>query len=884
MAQMELKKYQPYIIIGIIVLFALLTLWTRGIPSEGLVTAEGVNLLGNDPWYSLRQVEQTVANFPGYAWFDAMTLYPSGDVVYWGPLFIQIISALCILTGAATRPEIMVVASWVPPLMAAAMVPVTYLLAKKLADWKTGLIAAGLIAVIGSNYAYRSLFGFVDHHIAETLFSTIFALAYVAALLAARDRPFSLVDRGSLKIEALKAPVLASALAGVAYLLGFFTMPTMILFALIVTVFTLVQFILDFFQDRTSDYLVLVNAVAFGVVIVGTAAFGFPHPGLGLSLYSVGHVIASAALIMGTLALYGLSVFLKDRPKYYYPAALAAVAALAVTILYVALPDVYNLLISNFFAFFGEQAITTTVQEARAWSFAAAWATFHWGLVLAAGGAAALLWWSREKANPVHIFVLIWTGIILASTAAHVRYEYYLAANIALLAAVFAGAVIDATWRDLARLLGGGSDNGASSVPEVAEKQETQVKKAKKGGKAPDARKPKTPRRDQPDYLKIGALALVVGVTLIFAATSLMGNIALANGAKYSGMNSEWMEALEWMGENTPDPGVDYYAIPDRETFTYPEESYGVMSWWDYGHWITFISKRIPNNNPFQHGVSGQNGSAVYLTSTDEAVANRILDNIGTRYVVTDIELDTGKFHAPVTWANMGQERFQPYFLLPVSAGSTEYQAVPFNTQEYYLTMISRLHNFDGSMTDPTSQVIYAEYRDAASANTSLPVITRTQQMNATEGAAAVEAYNRNAPAGSGATLLNMYYQFRGDSILQPLERVPALQHYRLVHETPQNVYGNVGEDGPDLKHVKIFEYVPGATIRGEGIIEVPIVTNTGREFTYRQESVNGTFVVPYAISGWSGEVKAAGQYRIAGTGQTFDVTEEDIQQGRTIN
>ncbi len=102
----------------------------------------------------------------------------------------------------------------------------------------------------------------------------------------------------------------------------------------------------------------------------------------------------------------------------------------------------------------------------------------------------------------------------------------------------------------------------------------------------------------------------------------------------------------------------------------------------------------------------------------------------------------------------------------------------------------------------------------------------------------------------------------------------------------PQNVYGNVGEDGPDLKAVKIFEYVPGgAAIRGgEGIIEVPIVTNTGRTFNYRQESVNGTFVVPYATSGWSGEVKATGQYRIAGTGQTFDVTEEDILQGHTIN
>jgi dolichyl-diphosphooligosaccharide--protein glycosyltransferase len=209
---------------------------------------------------------------------------------------------------------------------------------------------------------------------------------------------------------------------------------------------------------------------------------------------------------------------------------------------------------------------------------------------------------------------------------------------------------------------------------------------------------------------------------------------------------------------------------------------------------------------------------------------------------------------------------------------------MPFYNREFYLTMISRLHNFDGSMTDPTSQVIYAEYRDASVANTSRPVITRTEQMNATAGAAAVEAYNRNAPAGSHATLLNMYYQYRGDSILQPVERVPALQHYRLVHETPANIYSNTGANGPDLKSVKIFEYVPGAVIRGEGIIEVPVTTNTGRTFTYRQESVNGTFTVPYATVGGSGDVKTTGSYRIAGTGQTFDVTEEDILQGRTIN
>ncbi len=881
MAHIDLNKYRPYIIVGLIILFALLPLWTRGfLPAADMVTPEGVNLLENDPWYTVRQVEQAVANFPGYAWFDAMTLYPTGDVVYWGPLFVQIISTLCVLVGATTRPEIMVVACWVPPLMAAAMVPVTYLLAKKIADWKTGLIAAGLIAVISGNYAYRSLFGFVDHHIAETLFSTIFILAYVAALLAARDCRFSLRNRETLKIETLKMPVIMAALAGVAYLLGYFNMPTMILFALIVVVFTLVQFLLDFFQGRESDYLVLVNAVVFGVAIIGVAAFGFPHPGLDLSRYTVGHVIAYAVLIAGTLVLYGLSAYLRERPKYYFPAALALVAAAAVAALYVALPDIYNLLISSLLSFFGEAPVTTTVGEARAWSYDDAWETFHWGLVLAAGGAVTLLWWIWQKVNPAHVFVLVWTAVIFASTAAHVRYEYYFAANIALLSAVFAGAVLNMGWKDVKRFF---LPKRGEISSEPGENQGEPARKGKKGSRAPDTRKSKTSSRNRPDYLKVGAFIAVAVVTLLFAGTSFQANIAMGNTAQYAGIDSQWMEALKWMNANTPDPGVDYYAIYDKDTFTYPETSYGVMSWWDYGHWITFLAKRIPNNNPFQHGVTGANGSAAYLVSTSEEDANRILDNIGTRYVVTDILVDTAKFWAPATWADpdVGIERFQTEFFIPVSAGN--YQSMPFHNQEYYLTMISRLHNFDGSMTDP-SQVTYVEYRDADAANTSLPVITRLQQMNATEGAAAVEAYNRNASVGSHATLLNIHYQLQGASLLQPVERVPALQHYRLVHETPQNIYSNAGANGPDLKAVKIFEYVPGARIKGEGIIEVPVTTNTGREFTYRQESVNGTFIVPYATSGWSGEVKTTGPYRIAGTDQTFDVTEEDIQQGRTIN
>lgn len=77
---------------------------------------------------------------------------------------------------------------------------------------------------------------------------------------------------------------------------------------------------------------------------------------------------------------------------------------------------------------------------------------------------------------------------------------------------------------------------------------------------------------------------------------------------------------------------------------------------------------------------------------------------------------------------------------------------------------------------------------------------------------------------------------------------------------------------------MKVFEYVNGAEIRGEGVIEVPVVTNTGREFVYRQASENGRFVVPYSTVGNPYDVKTAGNYRIVGGTEEFTVTEEAVK------
>ncbi|KQC05414.1 MAG: hypothetical protein APR53_07685 [Methanoculleus sp. SDB] len=850
----DISRYKTPITIVLIILISLLALWIRLIPEPAIVSDAGVNLLGNDPWYNLRQIEATAANFPGYAWYDPMSLYPSGMPIYWGPLFIQIIAFIGILAGASTRPELMYIASLVPPLMAVAMVPTMYFLGKSLTDRKTGLIASLFIAVVSGQYLYRSLFGFVDHHIAEVLFSTLFCLLYVLALKFTAGRRIDPKDP-----ETFKKPVIFGFIAGIAYVLGLMVMPTIVLFALIVAAFTLVQFIWDFYRETPSEYLLLINGVAFGTAIIGTLLFGLKHDALSLSRYSIVHVYAYLALILASGILYAFSRYLSGKQKALFPLSVIVTAAVGSLALFLVSPDIFQTLIGGVFQFFGEQAETLTVQEARPWELASAWTTFQFGLLLMAGGIGVVLYKNFRNEHPDHIFVLVWSLVILFSTIRHVRYEYYLAVNIALLGALFIAYLLDLARDDIAALFSG----------RPAEQEVSQPQKKKKKAAPP----PVKPRVKNPLTLAIAAGGVILGVLFITSSFSTSVGIADSVGG---GIDADWMEALRWMEANTPDPGVDYYGIFERGTYQYPEQSYGVISWWDYGHWITFVAGRIPTANPFQSGVSGPDGAAAFFIRSSEAESSAELTRLNARYIITDFPMDdaiNGKFWAMATWYNttLGGAPYSTY-MISADAASGQSEVVGLHTAAYFQTMVARLHNFDGSMVEP-AEVYYIEYSDETAAGTPVPVITNVRVLPTEEAWAAVAAYNAHASSGTHAGVFSPL-------LINPVEKVPALHHYRLVHESPTSVLSG---EKPNIQYVKVFEFVPGATIPGDGIIEVDVVTNTGRTFTYRQESENGMFVVPYATSGSSYNVMTIGPYRITGTGVTIEVPESAVMQGLVI-
>ena len=868
---MDLKSFwndarYRYGIIGISVLLcALIAFLIRMIPITGLA-GTGDMTAGPDAWYNLRLIEVALANTFGYIFFEPMTLYPTGQDIVWGPLFTYIASFFAVIAGAASRTEVITAVSWAPAVLGTLMVPVMFFLGKRLGDWKTGIISALFIAVIGGQYLSRSLYGHLDHHIAETFFSCLFCLCYVLALYALSDKKIDLGDFSTWKL-----PLIYGVVCGAAYFLGLLTMTTMVVFGLFVSVFTLIQFILNQHSGKPTEYLVGLNVITFMIAALGLLLYGIRDLGFGFVNYSLGLFLVHIFIVLGTVILYLISRIITklEKPWYYYLLTLALLLAAGSLFLAVLLPDLFSSLMGNLAGFFTNNATAATVQEMSSWSFASAVSAYNWGILLAIGGFICLLWTIWKHQTPGAIFVLIWSLFMFFATCAHVRWEYYFAANVALLAAVFVGWAISFAEKDLGVLIAKRTESQKPAEP-ANKKQSKKSNAQEKSGS------------EKPDPLRLGVFAVIMIIAVVFVGSSSAYAVQLSSASAYGGTTQDWIDACEWLEENTPDTGVDYLTIYDGSSFTYPSESYGVLSWWDYGHYITTIGKRIPNSNPFQAGVVGEYGVAAVLTNTNESEITEKLDHLGTKYVMTDYLMANGIFGAMAIWNDTVLQTAPYYYTFLQKGTDGTYSYVSAGTPEFFNTLTVRLQNFDGSMTEAGN--VYVVITDTT-AGYGVPVITSTKTYaNANEAWSAADSYNANAASGKHAYVISAPTDLTNYNL--PSVDVPALQHFRLVYESTTYVTGGyvTGANEGGTAYVKTFEYVPGAVIKGEGIIEVDVITNNGRTFTYRQESVDGQFIVPYATSGSSSDVKTVGPYTLVETGQTFAVSEDAVQKGLTIN
>jgi len=815
----RIRKNNTVIILAIIIIFALFGLWLRLLPMEQLISGPVPKLIFMDPWYNMRLIEVITANFPSYPWFDPMNGFPVGKDNDWGPLYPMFSAVIAILLGAGTRNEIMTVVSWIPPVLSLIMIPILYMIGKAISDRKTGIIAACLISVIAGEYLYRSFYGYLDHHFMEVLFSTAFILCYI---LIIQETEHKKPIRKSFKF------ILYSVLAGLMYYLGIMNIPTMVLFTGIIGIFCATHALLTR-DEQSLKSLAITHTILFGVFIILFALTGIHNQGMSLAQYTPTHILLALALIIEPLFLTASIQVTKNSPAPYLWGIIIGIPAVIFAIALVILPTIIQTIIGGFSYFFFFSYKDTFINEMQMWDLTRAFHSFNITLLIMVIGIILTVYQTYKKYDAIKLCILIWAFVILISTILHLRYEYYAAVIVVL----FTSIALAYTW-DL-----------------LAARQPADPKSVKKGQKDSDI-----------SLIQKNLPIIVVGL-IILIITALSAQITWEVGTKQLqmiGMNDDWAGALTWLEKNSPDPGIDYLKIYNKEGFSYPNNSYGVLSWWDYGHWITYLAKRIPITTPFQNNVPPV---AQFLVATDEKSADSIAEKIGAKYVIIDYEMINSKYPSLPLWAygQTARDTYQKYYYQQSKNNPNQYDPVLTLKPDFFTSMVSRLYIFDGTETNSTGGSL-VQYGEMQTGNQKVPAISKITTLTPEQAKKVA-----SEPLSPGTDLVSIQYT-------HPITKIPALTHYRLVYESPTVT---ASDELAEMHNVKIFERVSGYQINGTGTIELPVVTNQGRTFTYRQESANGTFIVPYSTSRDATGVHATGPYKNFQTGETFEVSEKQI-------
>ena len=921
-------------------------LWTR-LQSYGNFVRNGeVYFRGNDPWYHLRETTYIMQNWPNRMPFDVWTGFPFGTHAgQFGTLWdhIMVVGIWIARPIMGSTEEVMLVMA---PITGALVAVPTYCIARRFVDRTAAIAAAGVLALLPGTFFSYSLVGFPDHTAAEVLFQSTAVLAFLVAIgVAEREKPVweLVVDRD---VEALRKPVAYAAAAGVALGLYIWTWQPGVLIVGFTGIFLAVKLTSDTCHGRSPEPVAFAGAIAMTVAgvmqIIPLDEFTFSPTG-----YSLLQIILPLGVALGVVFLAWLARQWESRDldASTYPPAVGGLIFASAAVVWLAIPSLWSTLTGNLLNTVGFSATASarTIGEAQPPLQNASFADFvlsqyglaffvaliavlyivarplyrsddtnhtlyipvalavvgsvyavpqlydtiggvvgvNWqvvGLVIAAGflvGATFLVEYDAEE-----LYFVVWAAFIGSAAFTQTRFNYYLAVIVAVGAAYFLQLTLDVV--DL------------TSLDALRNIEGWQVMTA------------------------LAVIAILV-VPLVGVATPVW----TAGNSTGPGSVVQWDDSLQWMNDETPQPGelegannpMELYGTYERPAdgdFDYPDGAYGVQSWWDYGHWITTRAERIPNANPFQQGAT-QAANYLLAPSEDEAadvLASQSDEGANTRYVMVDRQMvsPNSKFNAPVTFysGNETTSDFNRVLYQQTEQGGFR-TLMQVNTQRYHESQMVRLYEHHGSAVEPRPVVVDWNQQAAQTAsgeridinvapgNTSNMI----RQFNTIEEARAFVEEDGSAQVGGIGGV--------------PSERIDALEHYRLVHasesqgQSPSALQVSVLQQlGVDLQSalgenvlqayqddwVKTFERVPGATIEGSGAepgqevqATVEMQKPSGQTFTYTQYATaddDGSFelTVPYSTTGYdefgpengytNTSVRATGPYQVS-TGLSID-------------
>jgi len=724
----------------LVALACLLAFGLRSYPIYDQVFKEdGVRMMGADPFFHMRTVDNLTRHFPQRSGFDPYMVFPGGQNVPTGPFFDWLVAGTALILGGGSPDQQVIdfAGAWIPVVIGALTVALVWLVGRILFGAVAALSAAFLAAVLPGNFFELSRLGFPDHHCAEAL---LFVATWAALAFA--------VDAG---IEAGRRYWLAVSAAGL--LLGAFlaNRPAGVFLAAFLVLWFGVECLARHYRRESCREIGLAGAVVFGLA----AAVFVPTGGM---IWSEITLLGLAGGFASVVACAILADYFTARqaPWVALPLALAGAAVLLVGAAFLAAPQVFAGLGQNLARLSSSQTVLTVRElqplflgQSGRPSLQPAYFQFTTAIFLFPAAFAGILmrsWGGREDSNRRLFLVLAVCSF--AAVLAQNRMSIYAAPVIA----------VAVGWL----------------IARIAEA---------------DLRKP----------VRVAALAVAAAVVYIPNAYALV-----EQAPALTGINDEWVKALRWVRDETPeplgDPDAYFTPFPLRSAadgpFPYPPSAYSFMVWWDYGYWLLREGRRMPAANGTQ---SGAREAARFFVEDDPELAAAILREKRSRYVVADptlplwrqqdMEPNNAKFRSMLIWAGVDPREYCEFFIR-IREGRPEIVTV-FHPK-YYRSMLARLYIFDGEAVEPSNStwVISSQERRA-----SFGSYRRISSMQRFESYEKAQAYVDRRP-DQNLTIAGLLPQLS----CVPLEK---LDDYSLAYASRDDRLTTI----TGYRSVKVFEY-----------------------------------------------------------------------------
>lgn len=726
-----------------------LALFLRVVPCHNdIFVGHWIKFAGGDAYYYMRLVDDMVANFPHLPAVDPYLVYPDGQPIISFSLFARIIAGLSWAIGLGNPSQHLVdlVGAFVPAVIGALIVIPVYFIGKALWGRMAGLMAAFSIAILPGEFLGRSILGFADHHVAEVLFSTV---AMLFLLLAMKSANQSASDFKSLLRGKNSRVIVYSALAGLWWGMYSLTWQAGLLFMFIIFVYFAVQLIISHLKGKDTNYLCIISVV---FNLVGMAIFLPSVIYSGSRLY---YLISMLVVLIAPIALWGLSFTIRrlKLAKFYYLAGLVALVSVGLWVSNLAYPHFLSEIAEVFsFVFMPSSTQRTTIEMQPllfpngVFTLSVLWGNFGLLLFTFVVALLMLLWNVIKNGDAVKSIIVVWSVIILMMAIGQRRFAYYLSVNVVLLSSYLFWIVLK--W------VGVGE--------QVVTTHFVNLIKGKKK------------KQNRVAVVQLFDVGIIVVILSLVAFLPLAPSIvAVVGHARYAPSNA-WCESMDWLKDNSPHP--------------FEEDEYSVLSWWDYGYWITRMGQRVPVVNPGQDPLM-QTEVACTFMSADESSYGAATRRLGAKYVVIDFDMVTGKYWAIATYAGIEQDDcFGIYYV----QNGAQLIAVSLFYPKYYEAMAVRLYNFDGKAVVPQYvDVVHYEIRRSAQGD-SFNVITDLQRFGSyTEAEAYVSQHDG--------------YEIVGNNPFVTPVPLQSIKNFKMVYgSTDKRDMGDV----QGISEVKIFEYV----------------------------------------------------------------------------